>query len=109
MSDAKKEQEAGKTEAPKKYHQSAWGTSGPGIGWHDETKGEGVKQAFKAFSMLGGVGIYLLVFVGIFVFLGYEFDVTFDTGHTGRLVGIVLGFPSAMYSLYRQLKKGGIV
>jgi F0F1-type ATP synthase assembly protein I len=102
MSDEKR-----KDDPPKKYRQSPWGTGA--MDWKDETKGEGLKQAFKAFSMLGGVGIYMLVFVGIFVFLGYEFDVTFDTGHTGRLVGIILGFPSAMYSLYRQLKKGGIV
>ena len=96
-----------KKEAPKKFRQSPWGTGA--MDWKDETKGDGLKQAFRAFSMLGGVGIYMLVFVGIFVFLGYEFDVTFAPGHTGRLVGIILGFPSAMYSLYRQLKKGGIV
>ena len=96
-----------KKEAPKKFRQSPWGTGA--MDWKDETKGDGLKQAFKAFSTLGGVGIYMLVFVGIFVFLGYEFDVTFDTGHKGRLAGIILGFPSAMYSLYRQLKKGGIV
>ena len=46
---------------------------------------------------------------GICVFLGYEADEAFGLGHTGRLIGIVFGFPAAMYSLYRQLKKGGLV
>lgn len=86
---------------------SPWGQSH--FGWKEETKGEGLKQAMKAFSMLGGVGIYLLVFVGICVFLGYEADEAFGLGHTGRLIGIVFGFPAAMYSLYRQLKRGGLV
>ena len=69
----------------------------------------GLRQAIKAFAVLSGVGIYLVVFVGICVFLGYEADEAFGLGHTGRLIGIVFGFPAAMYSLYRQLKKGGLV
>ena len=76
--------------------------------WQQD-KHEGVRQAMKAFSMLGGVGVYFVVFVGICVFLGYEADEAFGLGHTGRLIGIVFGFPAAMYSLYRQLKKGGLV
>ena len=102
MNDAKQ-----KDDTPKKHRQSPWGTGA--MDWKDETKGEGLKQAFKAFSMLGGVGVYFVVFVGICVFLGYEADEAFGLGHTGRLIGIVFGFPAAMYSLYRQLKKGGIV
>ena len=68
-----------------------------------------LRQGFKAFSLLGSVGIYLLVFVGICIFLGYEADITFGLGTKGRLVGIVFGFPAALYSLYRQLKRGTFV
>ena len=35
-----------------------------------EGRYEGLRQAVKAFSVLGGIGIYLVVFVGICVFLG---------------------------------------
>ena len=75
----------------------------------DKDRDDGLRQALKAFSMLGGVGIYFVVFVGICVFLGYEADKAFGLGHAGRLVGILVGSPGAMYTLYRQLKRGGLV
>lgn len=75
----------------------------------DKDRDDGLRQALKAFSMLGGVGIYFVVFVGICVFLGYETDTAFGLGHAGRLTGILVGFPGAMYTLYRQLKRGGLV
>ena len=67
----------------------------------DKDRDDGLRQALKAFSMLGGVGIC--------VFLGYEADTAFGLGHAGRLTGILVGFPGAMYTLYRQLKRGGLV
>ena len=75
----------------------------------DKDRDDGLRQALKAFSMLGGVGIYFVVFVGICVFLGYEADTAFGLGHAGRLTDILVGFPGAMYTLYRQLKRGGLV
>ena len=75
----------------------------------DKDRDDGLRQALKAFSMLGGVGIYFVVLVGICVFLGYEADTAFGLGHAGRLTGILVGFPGAMYTLYRQLKRGGLV
>ena len=75
----------------------------------DKDRDDGLRQALKAFSMLGGVGINFVVFVGICVFLGYEADKAFGLGHAGRLTGILVGFPGAMYTLYRQLKRGGLV
>ena len=75
----------------------------------DKDRDAGLRQALKAYSMLGGVGIYFVVFVGICVFLGYEADTAFGLGHAGRLTGILVGFPGAMYTLYRQLKRGGLV
>ena len=75
----------------------------------DKDRDDGLRQALKALSMLGGVGIYFVVFVGICVFLGYEADTAFGLGHAGRLTGILVGFPGAMYTLYRQLKRGGLV
>lgn len=75
----------------------------------DKDRDDGLRQALKAFSVLGGVGIYFVVFVGICVFFGYEADTAFGLGHAGRLTGILVGFPGAMYTLYRQLKRGGLV
>ena len=69
----------------------------------------GLRQAVRAFAVLSGIGIYFAVFVAICIFLGYEADIRFGLGHTGRLVGAIIGFPGAIYTLYRQLRSGNIV
>ena len=69
----------------------------------------GLRQAVRAFAVLRGIGIYFAVFVAICIFLGYEADIHFGLGHTGRLVGAIIGFPGAIYTLYRQLRSGNIV
>ena len=68
-------------------------------------KHEGLWQAVRAFSVLSGVGIYLVVVVGICVYLGMMADDHFGISPYGKLTGILLGFPLALYSLYRQLRK----
>lgn len=70
---------------------------------------EGLRQAVKAFSVLGGIGIYLVVFVGICVFLGNLADRQLGLGYAGKLTGILIGFPGAFYTLYRQLKRGNML
>lgn len=63
-----------------------------------------IVQAVKAFSVLGGVGIYLVVVLGICIFIGNLIDESFGTGFTGKFIGILVGFPIAIYSIYRQIK-----
>ncbi|SFT61649.1 Putative F0F1-ATPase subunit Ca2+/Mg2+ transporter [Selenomonas sp. GACV-9] len=72
-------------------------------------KHEGLRQAVKAFSVLGGIGIYLVVFVGICVFLGNLADENLGLDYAGKLIGIIVGFPGAIYTLYRQLKQGNVL
>lgn len=74
-----------------------------------EERHEGLRQAVKAFSVLGGIGIYLVFFVGICVFLGNLADENLGLGYMGKLVGILIGFPGALYTLYRQLKQGNLL
>ena len=69
----------------------------------------GMAEALRAFGLLSGVGIYFLVFLGIFIFLGKCADDFLGTGHVCTIIGIVLGFLAAIYSLYRQLKYYKIV
>ena len=69
----------------------------------------GLRQAVRAFAVLSGIGIYFAVFVASCSFRGYEADIHFGLGHTGRLVGAIIGFPGAIYTLYRQLRSGNIV
>ena len=65
---------------------------------------EGLWQAVKAFSVLSGLGIYLVVVVGICLYIGMLADEHLGTSPYGKLTGILLGFPVAVYSLYRRLK-----
>lgn len=70
----------------------------------------GLRQAVKAFAVLSGVGIYLAVFVGICLFLGSLADTyLLGGGSFGKRTGILIGFPGAFYTLFRQLKQNGIV
>ena len=75
----------------------------------DPERHAGLRQAVRAFAVLSGIGIYFAVFVAICIFLGYEADIHFDLGHTGRLLGAIVGFPGAIYTLYRQLRAGHMV
>lgn len=67
---------------------------------------EGLWQAFKAMSILSGVGFYFVVVVAICVYLGHLADLYLGIGSTGKCIGILAGFPIAIYSLWRQLKHG---
>lgn len=64
----------------------------------------GMVDALRAFGILSGVGIYIIVFLGIFIFLGKCADDFLGTGRVCTIAGIIFGFPAAIYSLYRQLK-----
>lgn len=76
---------------------------------HGQEKHEGLRQAWKAFSFLSGIGIYLAVVVGLCLFLGNLADEHLGIGPAGKLAGILLGFPIAIYSLYRQLKNNQLL
>ena len=69
-----------------------------------KTPASGMAEALRAFGLLSGVGIYFVIFLGIFIFLGKCADDFLGTGRVCTIAGIVLGFPAAIYSLYRQLK-----
>ena len=59
----------------------------------------------KSLGIFTGLGIYLAVFIGAFVYGGMYLDEAFELGHTCTLIGILLGVPLSIYSVYRQLKK----
>ena len=61
-------------------------------------------ETLRALSILSGVGIYFIIFLGIFIYLGQCADDFLETGHVCTIIGILLGFPAAIYSIYRQLK-----
>lgn len=66
---------------------------------------ESLWQAVKAFSVLSGVGIYLAAVLGVCLYLGILADEYFGTAPCGKLAGILLGFPVALYSLYRRIRE----
>ena len=54
-----------------------------------DKKHEGLRQAIRAFSVLGGIGVYFVVVVGICVFLGSLADA--QLGSAPRAVGQACG------------------
>ena len=72
-------------------------------------KNSGFSQMWRAFSLLSGIGIYLAVVVLICLYLGGIVDDYLELEGKGKLIGIILGFPIAFYSIYRQLKGGNII
>jgi hypothetical protein len=71
---------------------------------HKEKEASGLAQALKAFGVLGGVGIFFAVVIGICIFIGAMADDFLGLEYGGKLTGIVLGFPIAFYLTYKQLK-----
>lgn len=61
-------------------------------------------KTLKTLSVLSGLGIYFVIVVGICIFLGHLFDEQFNAHPRGVFTGIILGFPIAIYMLYRRLK-----
>ena len=64
----------------------------------------GLSKALKAFGVLGGVGIFFAVVIGICIFIGAMADEFLGLEYGGKLTGIILGFPIAFYLTYKQLK-----
>lgn len=64
---------------------------------------------WKAAAVLSGVGIYIAAVIFICLYLGGLVDDYFQLNGKARLCGIILGFPLAAYSVYRQLKHQGFI
>ena len=75
----------------------------------NNNKHKSFSQMWRAFSLLSGVGIYLAVVVLICLYFGGLIDDYFGLDGKGKLIGIILGFPIAFYSIYRQLKSGNTI
>ena len=65
----------------------------------------GLKQSLKAFGILGSIGIFFAVVIGICIFLGNMADEWLGLEYAGKLTGIILGFPVAFYLTYKQLRE----
>lgn len=68
-----------------------------------------MNNLWKAAAILSGVGIYIVAVIFICLYAGGLVDDYFSLGGKGRVCGIVLGFPIAIYSVWRQLKHNGFV
>ena len=64
---------------------------------------------WKAAAILSGVWIYIAAVIFICLYAGGLVDEYFSLGGKGRLVGILVGFPLACWSVYRQLKHHGFL
>ena len=51
-----------------------------------------------------GIGIYVAATVAVCIWLGMKADEMFGTDPKGKIAGIFLGFPVAIYSIYHQVR-----
>ena len=65
----------------------------------------GLLKSLKTLGILGGIGIFFAVVVGICIFICNLADEWLGFDYAGKLMGIILGFPVAFYLTYRQLKE----
>ena len=63
-----------------------------------------LRQLIEAYAILSGMGFYFCAVLGITIYLGHLADEMFGLGHKGKLVGALIGFPLAIFSLWRRLK-----
>lgn len=63
-----------------------------------------LRKLIWAASFFSGIGIYLAVVVGMFLWLGDWADGVFDSSPKGRLAGILIAFPVAVYSIYKKIR-----
>ena len=60
----------------------------------------------KTAAQMSGLGFYLVAVVGVCVYLGMLADDYFTLDGRGRLIGILLGFPVAIFSLWKKFRNG---
>ena len=58
----------------------------------------------KTLGILVGMGLYLAAVILICIYLCGLADDYLGAGGAGKMAGILLGFPIAVYSIYRQIK-----
>ncbi|MBR1647541.1 MAG: AtpZ/AtpI family protein [Selenomonadaceae bacterium] len=68
-----------------------------------------MNNLWKAAAILSGVGIYIVAVIFVCLYAGGLVDDYFQLGGKGRLCGIIVGFPIAIYSVWRQLKHNGFI
>ena len=64
-----------------------------------------LRLALEAYAFLGGLGFYMAAVLAVCIFLGHLADKYLTGGNMGKMAGILLGFPIAIYSVYRKLKQ----
>lgn len=63
-----------------------------------------LRKFFYAAALFTGLGVHMAATVLVCTWLGQRFDARFATHPVGVTVGILAGFPLAIYSVYRRMK-----
>ena len=64
-----------------------------------------LRQALDAYIFLSGIGIFFCVVLGISMYAGSLSDEAFALGHKGIFAGILVGFPLALFFVYRRVRR----
>ena len=63
-----------------------------------------LRQALDAYLFLSGIGIFFCAVLGVCMYAGSLVDEAFSLGHKGIFSGILVGFPLALFSVYRRVR-----
>lgn len=67
---------------------------------NDKIKEPGIMQAF---AFVSGIGIHFVVLIGVCIFFGRMADQYFQVRPWGTLFGIILGFSTGIWSIYKKI------
>jgi len=63
------------------------------------------KEILRSISMIGRLGLNIVISLLVFFFIFLYIEKTFNTGYVILAIGIVLGVLSGIYLNYKHLKK----
>lgn len=64
-----------------------------------------LRQALDAYIFLSGLGIFFCAVLGLCMYAGSLADEAFGLGHKGIFAGILVGFPLAIFFVYRRVRR----
>lgn len=61
------------------------------------------RTQMQALGFVTGIGINFAAIIAVCLFAGRYYDQNFGSGSTGTLIGIILGFITAIWSTYKKI------
>lgn len=71
----------------------------------NKEKSDRERSQWQAFTYVSGIGIQAAVTIGVCIYLGRLADDFFQLGTICTVVGIIAGFATSVWSVYKAVRK----